>query len=196
MDQQSFKIGLGLVVTSAAFASWLPIGSLSAREQTSSAKGLCTEFSSHGRLSAHSDWHVSVQHGLELRFSWVSGGWWMDVGPGMDLTKDFAWPVNPPFRSPEQLVIGPAYYTDAKKSAASTPRVFRFVLNERDFGLAVQLASTDMDFRIRDRRINELGRSVITLNITDFQVQNDPDGRPIDSLAWIVFSGSSCVPAG
>jgi hypothetical protein len=155
----------------------------------------CVDFDSGGRLQAGTDFRVSLLHGLELRLIDQGLNWGIRVGP-IDESLDYLWPVSPPLRTAPQRVIGDGYGMTARESA-SLGRQLRFTLSRADDDEAVAVIDSERSADEVLRRLEQLGRGQLRLEITDYALRPHPrpvvDGAP-DVFEWITFKGRACAP--
>lgn len=155
----------------------------------------CVDFDSGGRLQAGTDFRVSLLHGLELRLIDQGVNWDIRVGP-IDESLDYLWPVSPPLRTAPQRLIGDGYGMTARESA-SFARQLRFTLSRADYDEAVAVIDSGRSADEVLKRLEQLGRGQLRLEITDYALRPNP--RPgvagtRDILEWITFKGRACAP--
>ena len=76
---------------------------------------------------------------LGYRLSFVlegKGPWVIKMFHDSDKDKDLVFPVNPPYRTEQNLIIGEGYGRTAYESVATFPRTFSFLYRERDIAVA------------------------------------------------------------
>lgn len=150
---------------------------------------VCTALRSDGRLRAGDAFVADLPGGLRFRLTPDpgQGRWGILLGP-RDRPVDYASVVSRPLQAGPQRIIGGSEGVSARDSATFT-RLLRFVLNEDEYAAALQIQQEGPAAEDRERRLEELGRGTVTLQISAFAL--DRSG----GLAWIEFAGDACVPA-
>jgi hypothetical protein len=159
-----------------------------ARQATSDK---CVSFHSPEKLAAGTPFRAALFRGLEFR---LSAEWDIRVGPIDEPQMDYLWLVSPPIQTAPHRQIGPGYGLTARQSA-SIGRPLRFVVTRADY-TAARAAIDLKDAGETLKRMAELGKGRLTLNITDYRIRDVKlaDGQPGDAFDWIAFKGEACAP--
>jgi hypothetical protein len=83
-------------------------------------------------VSSGHEFRAPIGHGLVLALKGGAGGWTIVVSPQKTTDpacEDFAWVVNPPFRSYNALDLDASYGITAREAVEISPRKFHFVLS-------------------------------------------------------------------
>jgi hypothetical protein len=149
----------------------------------------CVPIRSEGRLRAGQAFSTEIPGGLRFRLTPDpdQGRWGILIGPA-DRLVDYASAVSRPTQTGPQRIIGASEGVSARESATFT-RLLRFVLNDEEHAAALRIQQEGPAAEDRARRLEQLGRGTVTLQITGFTLQ------PSGGLAWIEFSGDACIPA-
>lgn len=112
------------------------IAAIDVRAQSSPA---CHSVSFKVHLNAGDSFQRELGGGLLFRITTEKGpGWFLDIVPAEENTKDYIYPVNLPLRFNANQTLGPGYGESVKSSLAH-PHEMRFLLNrssyDRVFGL-------------------------------------------------------------
>ena len=149
----------------------------------------CVQIRSEGRLRAGEPFSAALPGGLQFRLvpEGDGGRWGILLGP-RDRQVDYASVVSRPRQAGPQRIIGASEGVSARDSATFT-RLLRFVLNDEEYAAALKIQQEGPAAEERERRLEQLGRGTVTLQIGAFALQ------PSGGLAWIEFAGDACVPA-
>lgn len=100
----------------------------------------CLEFSLEGRVNGGEEYSHELGGGLRIRLlpSKEKWGWMVQVQP-LDSTDDYAYPVNPPFRSGNSQWLSTGYGETVEQQLKYEHEVF-FVLNRAEHERAMKLA--------------------------------------------------------
>ena len=99
----------------------------------------CLEFSFEGRVNGGEEYTHELGGGLRMRLlpSKENWGWMIQIQP-LDSTDDYAYPVNPPFRSGNSQWLSTGYGETVEQQLKHEHEVF-FVLNRAEYGHARKL---------------------------------------------------------
>ena len=84
-------------------------------------------------LNAHDDFERELGGGLLFRAkSETTPGWFIDIVPAEENTKDYVYPVNLPLRMNPNQTLGPGY-GESVESSLGHPHVMNFLLKRSDY---------------------------------------------------------------
>ena len=103
---------------------------IAARAQTSTS---CQSVYFKVSLRAHDDYQRELGGGLLFRVkSRKESGWFLDIVPAQEATKDYIYPVNLPLRQNPNQILG-AGYGETVRSSLSHAHEMSFLLNRSDY---------------------------------------------------------------
>jgi hypothetical protein len=156
----------------------------------------CHEFSFEGRVNGGEEYSRELGGGLKIRLlplkkNW---GWMIEVQP-VDGTDDYAYPVNPPFRSGNSQWLSTGYGETVEQQLKYEHEVF-FVLNRAERERAMKLAddaisSSDPEAAGRFLAMLPTLRSAV-LRIKPMSYETAEEG---EAVKWMQFSVTVTTPA-
>jgi hypothetical protein len=156
----------------------------------------CHEFSFEGRVNGGKEFSHELGGGLKTRPlpSNKNWGWMIEVQP-LDGTEDYAYPVNPPFRSGNSQWLSTGYGETVEQQLKYEHEVF-FVLNRAEHERAMKLAgdaisSSDPEAAGRFLSILPTLRSAV-LRIKPIKYETADEGG---TVKWMQFGVTVTTPA-
>lgn len=113
----------------AAFLSlslFLPLSALAQRTPS------CQMVSFKVVVNAKNDYEREMGGGLLLRLTEEGSGWFVDIVPAEEVTKDYIYPVNLPLRFNPNQTLGPGY-GESVQSSLSHVHEMNFLLDRPDY---------------------------------------------------------------
>ena len=156
----------------------------------------CLEFSFEGRVNGGEEYSHELGGGLRIRLlpSKDNWGWMIQVQP-LDSTDDYAYPVNPPFRSGNSQWLSTGYGETVEQQLKYEHEVY-FVLNRAEYEHAVKLvedalASSDPSAAGKFLSTLPTLRSAV-LRIKPIHYETANAGK---SINWMQFGVTVTTPA-
>jgi hypothetical protein len=123
----SIHKGRHLLVAGMSLCLLSPVGALAQRSPS------CQIVSFKVNLNAHDNYERELGGGLLFRvMSEKEPGWFVDVVPAEENTKDYIYPVNLPLRFNPNQTLGPGY-GETVQSSLSHPHEMNFLLDRSDY---------------------------------------------------------------
>lgn len=156
----------------------------------------CGEFSFEGRVNGSDEYASALGEGLRFRLvaTGKNAGWMIEVQP-LDGMDDYAYPVNPPYRSDNSQWLQAGYGDTLDSQLKSEHEVF-FVSSREEFRRAAKLledefSSTDSESAGKFLAILPTLRSaVLKLKPVKYQISNGGGG-----VNWMQFTVTVTTPA-
>jgi hypothetical protein len=156
----------------------------------------CLGFSFEGRVNGGEEYTHELGGGLRMRLlpSKENWGWMIQIQP-LDSTDDYAYPVNPPFRSGNSQWLSTGYGETVEQQLKHEREVF-FVLNRAERERAMKLAddaisSSDPEAAGRFLAMLPTLRSAV-LRIKPMSYETAEEGK---TVKWMQFSVTVTTPA-
>jgi hypothetical protein len=156
----------------------------------------CLEFSLEGRVNGGEEYSHELGGGLRIRLlpSKENWGWMVQVQP-LESTDDYAYPVNPPFRSGNSQWLSTGYGETVEQQLKYEHEVY-FVLNRAEHEHAMKLAddamsSSDLEAAGRFLSILPTLRSAV-LRIKPTKYETADKGETVE---WMQFGVTVTTPA-
>jgi len=164
--------------------------------QTSSITPGCLTFSFEGRVNGGEEYTRELGGGLRVRLlpGQKKWGWVLQIQP-LDNTDDYAYPVNPPFRSGNSQWLSTGYNDTVEQQLKYEHEIF-FVLNQTEYEHAMKLvddalSSTDPEVPRKFLSTLPTLRSGV-LKIKPIKYETADEGR---SVNWMEFGVTIKAPA-
>jgi hypothetical protein len=159
----------------------------------------CLNF--NGRLGTGESFRHALPSGFEFRLlyseSQILNQWSIIVGPRNDPDADFMWVVSPPWMQHPHRILGASYGLDVRHAMGIDRRGLRFVLNEKDYNLAVDIERRFQNGQETERveeRLARLPRGTLDLYVLDYQVRKNFKGDETNFIERVRFRVRACVP--
>jgi hypothetical protein len=153
-------------------------------------------FSFEGRVNEGEEYTRELGGGLRIRLlpGQKKWGWVLQVQP-VDSTDDYAYPVNPPYRSGNSQWLATGYGETVEQQLKCEHEIF-FVLNQTEYEHAMKLVddalySTDPEVPQKFLSTLPTLRSAV-LKIKPMKYETADEGR---SVNWMEFSVNVTAPA-
>lgn len=150
----------------------------------------CLAFSFEGRVNGGEEYTHELGGGLRARLlpGGKKWGWVLQIQP-LDNTNDYAYPVNPPFRSGNSQWLSTGYNDTVEQQLKYEHEIF-FVLNQTEYEHAMKLVddalySSDPEAARKFLSILPSLRSAV-LKIKPIKYETADEGRSVNSMEFSV----------
>lgn len=175
--------------------------------QRETSQGCSSSQTFSGEVRRSEDYEHEIKSGLVFRLvashDPANEGWQIEITPKTPEKdgryRDWAWPLNPPYRGYNAQNVNVAYDFTAKE-AVKYPRSFRFPLNDADAKRALELSeklesSTGPELDSAMKALSSFPSGTGEFKITDSRLTPSvPDKDKAARIEWLKFTVSISLP--